>query len=171
MKYISILICGLILSAVSWAHGDDDHGAEPHPTPATQTMASAESATQDFEVLATMEGDQLTVYVNQFASNQPVSQAQLEVESGNFKAKLKPVASGVYQASAAPLAQAGEHALAITLIAGEQADLLETKLTVASAPMQAETPLNIKTIAIWAGAASVFLLVLIVAVRRRGGKK
>ncbi|WP_052190507.1 hypothetical protein [Chitinibacter sp. ZOR0017] len=173
MKRISVLICGLILSAVSWAHGDEDHGTAPHPEPVLQAGASAESASSDFEVLATMQGEQLTIYLNRYADNRPVSEAQLEVESGAFKAKLKPVASGVYQVSAAPLAKVGEHALAITVLAGEQADLLDASLSVASSAesLAAASAATEYKNWIWGAGAAALLLLAGVYVRRRGGNQ
>ncbi|QZA82333.1 hypothetical protein [Deefgea piscis] len=169
MKRISVLICGLILSATTWAHGDDDHGAAPQAAATQVAVASAESASSDFEVLAQMDGELLTVYLNRFADNQPVNHASLEVESGAFKAKLRAVASGIYQAPAAPLAKTGEHALTLTLLAGEQSDLLGTTLNVA-APTVANAPhMHIQTW-LWIG-GGVAALLLLVALRRRGGNK
>ncbi|QKJ67106.1 hypothetical protein HQN60_10575 [Deefgea piscis] len=173
MKRITVLICGLILNTAAWAHGDDDHSAAPQ-TAATQasltSVPSAESASSDFEVLAQMDGEILTVYLNRFADNRPVSDASLEVESGAFKAKLTAVASGIYQAPAAPLAKTGEHALTLTLFAGEQSDLLGTTLNVA-APTLANAPhIHIQTW-LWIGGGVAALLLLLVALRRRGGNK
>ncbi|WP_348945520.1 hypothetical protein ABHF33_02710 [Chitinibacter sp. FCG-7] len=138
MKRITVLICGLILSAVSWAHGDEDHGAAPHPQTLSSAAPSAETATRDFELLASMDGETLIVHLNHFADNRPVANAEIEVESGSFKTRLKAVSAGVYQASAAPLAKPGEHALALTVLAGEEADLLDTTLKVA-APLAPQT--------------------------------
>nr|WP_314899287.1 hypothetical protein [uncultured Deefgea sp.] len=170
MKAIFILICSLILSTTAWAHGDDDHGAEPKPASTPQVVSSSESASADFEVLAQMDGQMLTIYLNRYADNLPISNASLEVESGAFKAKLKSVASGVYQAPAATLAKVGEHPLIMTLIAGEQSDLLETTLKVA-APTLASAPETQTQSWLLIGGGGFALLLLLVALRRRGGNK
>jgi hypothetical protein len=170
MKRMTVLICGLILSAVSWAHGDDDHGAAPHPAALVPAGASAETASRDFEVLASMDGETLTVYLNHFATNQPVAKAEIEVESGAFKAKRNAVSAGVYQASAAPLAKVGEHALALTVLAGEQADLLDATLKVAAPAAQNDSKTSINTWLMIGGGSGAALLILAVALRRRGGR-
>ncbi|QZA79338.1 hypothetical protein K4H28_08090 [Deefgea tanakiae] len=170
MKLIFILIYSLILSATAWAHGDDDHGATPQATPMQQAVSSSESASSDFEILAQMDGETLTIYLNRFADNQPINNATLEVESGAFKAKLKAVASGVYQAPAAPLAKVGEHPLMMTLIAGKQSDLLETTLKVA-APAVATAPQTHIQSWLLIGSGGLALVLMLVALRRRGGNK
>jgi type II secretory pathway component PulF len=116
-----------------------------------------------------MDGEMLTIYLNRYADNQPISNAVLEVESGAFKAKLKAVASGVYQAQAAPLAKAGEHSLVIMLQSGEQSDLLDASLTVAASSAATESKSFAKWWPIVGGSAAVLLL-LLVALRRRGGQ-
>lgn len=171
MKRLLILVFSLILSQASWAHGDEDHGAAPHPEPVVQADASAESASSHFELLAEMEGETLTIYLNRYADNQPVSNAELEVESGAFKAKLKSVASGVYRVVAAPLAKEGEHALMVTLKAGEQSDLLDATLKVAAATPVIADEVQYKTVGLLIGLVGAGLLLFIWALRRRGGKK
>jgi hypothetical protein len=170
MKPFLILIYSLILSTAAWAHGDEDHSAAPQSTPTQPAVSSSESASADFEVLTQMDGEILAIYLNRYADNQPVSNAALEVESGTFKVKLKAVASGVYQAPAAPLAKVGEHALTITLMAGEQSDLLGATLKVA-APAIANAPQTHIQSWLLIGGGGLALLLLLVALRRRGGTK
>ena len=170
MKLIFVLICSLILGTPAWAHGDDDHGAAPQATSMQQVVSSSESASDDFEVVAQMDGEVLTIYLNHYADNLPVSNASLEVESGTFQTKLKAVASGVYQAPAAPLAKVGAHPLMMTLSTGQQSDLLETTLTVA-APVVATAPQTHIQSWLWIGAGVLALLLMLVALRRRGGNK
>lgn len=168
MKHIFILIYSLILSTAAWAH--DDHDATPQAAPTQQAVSSSESASSDFEVLAQMDGETLTIYLNRYADNQPINNATLEVESGAFKAKLKAVASGVYQAPATPLAKVGEHPLMMTLIAGKQSDLLETTLKVA-APAVATAPQTHIQPWLLIGGGGLALVLMLVALRRSGGNK
>jgi len=83
-----------------------------------------------FELVAEWTNGQLRVYVDRYASNEPVSQATLEVQAGALKATAQYQASeGHYLVTApdflAALAQPAEHALVFTVVAGEQADLLD----------------------------------------------
>ncbi|WP_410499052.1 hypothetical protein [Chitinibacter sp. S2-10] len=184
MKQLLVLIFGLILGSVSWAHGDEDHGGQPHSeSPHSESVSvqagliQTSAQSPDFELLASIEGETLTVYLNRFADNSPVANAEIEIESGAFKARLKPVSGagdGVYRVSAAALAQAGEHALAFTIIAGEQSDLLDATLKVAAPPAISAITASRSSntlIAVGAGLGTVAaLIVLVVILRRRKGK-
>lgn len=168
MKGFIFIALTWILSASVWAHGDDDHGDQPHPTAAPSAVISSESASSGFEVLAQMDGELLTIYLNRFADNSPVSNAVLEVESASFKGPLKPSSAGVYQVAAPALSKPGEHALVISLRAGEQSDLLETRLLVADA---AEVHSDEKAMPFWwLGLGGALVVLILVVLARRGVK-
>ena len=90
-----------------------------------------------FEVVGRLQTEGMSLYVNQFQSSEPVLQAQLQIESGALQgtAAFRPE-QGDYLLSDAALLQAlrqpGQHALVLTVIAGEQSDLLEGSLEVAA---------------------------------------
>lgn len=148
------LLPGLVL-----AHGDEVHGEAP-PLPAnSHSLPSAEAHSLDFELVAQLQGDTLTVYLDRYSDNQPVSEASIEVASAAFSATLAAVAPGTYQASAAPLNHPGQHELLFTVLAGEQSDLLDARLSVSPAP--AAEPLAGKLSSGWLGAAVALLAVLL----------
>lgn len=103
-------------------------------------VVTAES--EAFEVVGRLEAEGLILHVDRAPSNEPVLAATLEIEADgrSVTAVFRPV-SGDYLiadgAWLAPLRQAGEHALALTLIAGEDSDLLSGELIVAAAPAAA----------------------------------
>lgn len=123
------LLPGLLL-----AHGDELHGAAPALPAAGYRLPSGETHSTDFELVAQLQGDTLTVYLDRYSDNQPISEASIEVESAAFSATLAAVAPGTYQASAVPLNHPGQHDLLFTVLAGEQSDLLEVRLSVSSPP-------------------------------------
>lgn len=133
------LLAGLLSLPLSaaFAHGGEDHGAPPALPASTLTMPSTEASSLDFELVAQLNGDTLTVYLDRFADNQPVSKADIQVESEvasvAFNASLHEVAPGTYQAPAAALNSAGEHSLLFTVVAGEQSDFLDAVLNVSAA--------------------------------------
>lgn len=129
------LLAGLLSLPLSaaFAHGGEDHGAPPALPASTLNMPSTEANSLDFELFAQLNGDTLTVYLDHFADNQPVSKAIIEVESAAFKASLHEVAPGTYQAPAAALNSPGEHSLLFTVAAGEQSDFLDAVLNVSAA--------------------------------------
>jgi hypothetical protein len=138
-RFPSMLLLSLFASA-ALAHGDEDHGAAQMVMPVGAGWPSAEAHSEDFELFAQLQGERLTVYLDQYADNQPVANASIELASGAFSVQLEAVSPGQYAADAPPLAHPGEHELSFTLRAGEQFDLLETRLKV-SPPATAQPPM------------------------------
>lgn len=162
-------LCALLtlwlLSSAASAHEGHDHG-EPPPSVALPMLAPrAEAAGDLFEVLLRLDGTQLTLWVDRFASNEPVTGARVELEGKGWKAVVPPAADGSYRLEApAELRQVGDHPLVITVqLAGssgkageDEADLMETTLqrpapnnaaSAPPAPAAAAAPLT------WAAAA------------------
>lgn len=77
-------IClSLALSTLSWgawAHGGEDHGDAAEPVASVGMAPRASAQTEDFELVAHMQGNTLIVTLDRFATNAPVSDAQIEVE-------------------------------------------------------------------------------------------
>lgn len=163
-RHLSVTLLLSVLASSAFAHGDEDHGEAKVAAVAGQGFPSAESHSADFELFAQLQGDTLTVYLDRYADNQPVANASIELESGDFKAQLQAVSPGQYAADAAPLAHPGTHALSFTLRAGEQFDLLETSLNVSAAsPAPAAAPATLWWVA--GGLAALAALALLLARR------
>ena len=130
----------LALSAATlgaFAHGDEPHGDEPHPTGAAVAAGPRfEAATEAFELVGRLEDGVLTLFVNRFASGEPVLRAKVELEAGDRKAVAAyDDAQGSYAvrepACVTALGRPGSHAVVVTVTAGDEADLLETTLNIA----------------------------------------
>ena len=125
----------LALAPAAFGHGGEDHSA-PSPAVSQDVAPRATAATEDFEAVAVLEGKHLVVYVDRFASNEPVAQAKVEIEV-NGGAGLKGLATegapGTYVMDlAAPLAPA-RHALTISIETADGADLLSAMLDTSQA--------------------------------------
>lgn len=112
--------------ATSHAHGDD--GA--------RSGARIEAISELFELVGHLQGEELSVLIDRYDTNEPVLNAALEVEFGNIKAQAQFHADqGDYAfddpALLAALAKPGQHALIFTVSAGTDNDLLAGTLTVA----------------------------------------
>ncbi|PTT78848.1 hypothetical protein DBR42_22650 [Pelomonas sp. HMWF004] len=155
------------------AHGDEPHGDEPHPAAAaTAGTPRFEAATDAFELVGRLDASGLTLFINRFATNEPVLKARVELESGPLKAVAayrEDAGSYVVSEPAClkALGQPGAHPLVVTVTAGNEADLLEAQLTVPQ-PAPAE-PLMHGSQAAWAagGAAVLALATGAWALRRR----
>lgn len=163
MKNLRTVLCTALLTALappSMAHGGEDHGSTPTPHPPGMALPRAAAQTQDFELVAVLDGQKLTLTVDRFATNAPVVDAEVEITSGSVQTVAAQAAPGVYAIAGAPFAQPGKYLLAISVQAGETADLLTLTLEIAgqgtgAAPVGTRTP--------WAVAGFAGTLLLAVA--------
>lgn len=131
---LALALSGAALGAL--AHGDEPHGDEPHPTgAATAAGPRFEAATEAFELVGRLEDGVLTLFVNRFATSEPVLRAKVELEAGERKATAAyDDAQGSYvvrePAFVKALGQPGSHPVVVTVTAGDEADLLETTLNI-----------------------------------------
>ena len=124
------------LHAGPGAHGPNGEHLDS-PAPATTRAGTSprfEARTEAFEMVGRLEGGELTLFINRFETNEPVLDAQVELESGALKVKAPFLAEhGSYSVADAAflkaLAEPGQHPLVITVVAGNDADLLEATLT------------------------------------------
>lgn len=137
MSAIRILLATLaLLPCLALAHEGHDHGP-PEPTMQADAAPRAAAESEAFELVAVLESGALTLYLDRHASNAPVADARVEVESGARKALAEARGPGVYALPAGTLAKPGSHPLTITVQAGEEMDLLAATLVV---PPPAQVP-------------------------------
>ncbi len=134
----------VLTSAGPGAHGPNgEHLDSPTTGQANAMQASfqIEAKSDLFELVATLTSGKLSMLIDRFATNEPVLQAQVEVESGALKAQAKFHADiGDYviddPAMLKKLSTPGEYPLVITVLAGKDGDLLDAVLRVpASSPV------------------------------------
>lgn len=142
----ALAVSALPLQAGPGAHGPNgEHLDSPAPaTTRTGTRPRFEARTEAFEMVGRLEGGELALFINRFETNEPVLGAQVELESGALKVKAPFLAGhGTYSVADAAflkaLAEPGPHPLVITVVAGNDADLLEATLTGAAPGAAAAT--------------------------------
>jgi membrane fusion protein, heavy metal efflux system len=124
------LLLGLMLLALALvsiksaiAHEGHDHGAPP--TPVSLTVAPRIDASSTiFELIGVLRDNKLTLFLDRFGSNEPVSNAQIEVETPAGTLKAAPNANGTYTLDAAWAAKGPKHDLIFTVTAGNDLDVL-----------------------------------------------
>ncbi|MCX7176501.1 MAG: hypothetical protein NT159_21780 [Proteobacteria bacterium] len=138
MKHVlAIALCAVAFSA--FGHGGEDHDAPPPAPTSSQSVAPrAAVATEDFEVVAALEGQHLLVYVDRFASNEPVTNARVEIEGAGLKGFARETAPGAYVMDVATAISPAKHPLTITIEAGDITDLLSTTLDTTLPPASSE---------------------------------
>ena len=121
----------LLAAGPALAHEGHDHAAQAAPPP-PGGAARAESTSTDFELVAVAEGADLLLYLDRFATNEPVEGATLEVETPAGPALAEAHAGGPYRLKAPWLARPGKTELTVTVTAGETTDILPLSLEVPS---------------------------------------
>ena len=111
------------------ADGGHDHGHDHGGAPAATAASPRLSAQSDlFELVGVVDHGVMTVYLDRFASNEPVTGARIEYESGAHKGVAQAQADGSYRLQFDALAKPGQHAFAFTVAAGGDTDLLAADL-------------------------------------------
>ena len=128
---VAVVLFSVAFSA--FGHGGEDHGAPPPPvTQAVEPRAAA--ATEEFEVVTSLEGKKLVVYVDRFASNEPV------VQGAGLKGVASETTPGTYVLDVATPLPPAMHPLTISVEAGDSIDLLCATLdTTASVTTEVHT--------------------------------
>ncbi len=179
-KFILVMFVAFALPA--WAGGDSSdghsHGAPtPAPAPISQgTTPRASTATEEFEVVAALEGQSLVVYVDRFASNEPVARAKVEIEGSGLKGVASETAPGTYVLAATSPLPPAKHALTISIESAESADLLavtlDTSASISTPVTHVAHTHSQGEWTIWALAAALLLVAgILFTVRRRQGAR
>ncbi|MCY4745764.1 hypothetical protein NYO99_12340 [Pelomonas sp. UHG3] len=138
-------LLALPVLAAPGAHGPNGEHLDAPTTTAAGGKASPriEAQSELFEIVGTLAGGELSLLIDRFATNEPLLKAEVEVESGGLKAKAKFHADiGDFSVDDAALLKKlstpGEHALVITVLAGDDTDLLDGVLRVTQAVSDAD---------------------------------
>ena len=177
MKVISIFFLATVLAAAPpvRAGGDssDGHSHGPAAAPVTTPMAPrAVAATEEFEVVAILDGKQLLVYVDRFATNAPVTQAKVEIDGAGLKGLARETAPGVYAMNITKPMSPNKYPLTIGIEVGDTADLLTAALDIPHADEAAEHAPWWRQW--WIGMTAVLLILTVVAgwvARRRVSRR
>lgn len=125
------LISSLFTVVPAYAGDGHNHGEEA-PAASASAITPRFSAHSDvFEAVGLLNGDELSILIDRYGSNEPVLQAKVEVESGSVKLLAAFHADhGDYNLPSAPFKKPGTYAITLTITAGDQTDLLVGELVV-----------------------------------------
>lgn len=121
-------LAALVFGSALAHEGHDDAPAAHAPAPGLAPRLAA--ASPDIELVAELRKDALVIYLDRFATNEPLSGATIEVEEGANRGTAVPVGEGMYQVSAPWAALPGRHPLVFTVHAKDLDDLLNGTLEV-----------------------------------------
>jgi hypothetical protein len=148
-RIVGAFLCAMLLGvtpavfAAPGAHGPDgEHLDGPAAKVGAAKSPRMEAYSDLFELVATLGGGELSILIDRYATNEPLLNATVEVESGALKAKAKFHADhGDYSIDDAAFLKAisvsGAHPLVFTILAGSESDLLNGTLVVSGAMQDA----------------------------------
>jgi hypothetical protein len=175
VKQARALLLATVIAFPAWAGGDSSDGhthAAPEPIPVVTLSPRAAAATEEFEVVAAIEGKKLVVYLDRFASNEPVTKAVVEVDGGGLKGVAGEIAPGTYALDLATAMSPGKHPLTIAIEAGDTTDLLTATLDISPAAAGEEHVHGWSERIVWIVAGLLLLAAgAMLAMRRRNKSK
>ena len=131
------------MPASAWAHEGEDHSEDAKAGAATSSAAPATSGrffaqAGGLELVAAAEGHDLTVWIDQWADNAPVTNARVSVTIDGRSVEARPI-NGTYILDAPTLDAPGPHRVSFAVTRGSMEQTMAGTLTVAAAPGEAET--------------------------------
>jgi len=136
LRHLTGALLFVLGSTLVFAHGGEDHSHEKAstPTPVIPGAPKVEASTDVVELVGVFEHGILTVYLDTFDTNMPVTQAQIDVTHDTHTATAKEVRPGVYQATLPWAEPPGLYPLSVTVEATDLLDVLEAKLDTRTRP-------------------------------------
>lgn len=120
-----LLVAGLAASA----HEGHDHGAPPPPVSAS-IAPRFDASSESFELVGVFRDGKLTLHLDRFIGNRPVSDAEIELETPAGPQKARPIPGGNFQIDAPFAAKPGSHELIATVTADGEIDVLTASLVI-----------------------------------------
>ncbi|MGL5445927.1 MAG: HlyD family efflux transporter periplasmic adaptor subunit [Rhabdaerophilum sp.] len=137
------VLAALVGASLATAHEGHDHGAPPPPVSLT-IAPRADASSADFELVAIARSGKLRIYIDTFRGNEPVNDADIEVDGPGGTVKVSATPDGAYTIDAPWLARPGGYDLAFTVQAKGTIDILTATLTI---PEPAAPPVG--TTSLW----------------------
>lgn len=160
----------IVFVSLAMAGEGHDHG-EAKPSASGPALPRFTAQSDLFEAVGVLGKDELVVYLDRTATNEPVVNAAVELAStgikqiGKFEPKL-----GEYHFDAKPFAKAGEYPITLTVKAGAESDLLAGDLDIhdpaAAAVATSTRSHGWQRAALWGGGGFIAALLVYFATRR-----
>jgi cobalt-zinc-cadmium efflux system membrane fusion protein len=120
-----------LTTGLAVAHEGHDHEATP-PAVSAQLGPRGEASSDAFELVAIASGNELLIYLDRFATNEPIDGATIEVETPQGPAAAIANAGGAYRLTAAWLRTPGKYDLIVTVTDRGTVDVLPLTINIAA---------------------------------------
>ncbi|WP_345061506.1 hypothetical protein [Acidovorax lacteus] len=128
-------LCGLtfafsLVSAQAGPGHDHDHEHEPAALAATPALPRFTASSPVLELVGVVEGTRLTLYLDRYADNAPVTDAQWALEVGGQALNVMPSPQGYFTAELSAPLQPGLTPVLATVTTGSLTDLLAADIDI-----------------------------------------
>ncbi len=157
--FVSCMLMLLALGAQpAMAGPGHDHGDAAPAASGAPTSPRFEAHSDLFEVVGVVNGSSLSLTIDRFATNEPVPNAKVELESGAFKGIGKFSAEHAdYDFEGLSFTKPGTYPISLTITAGDEVDILAGNLVIPD-PEAGHVDAKKSTPAWWIWAAGAALL-------------
>ena len=125
----ALLVVAILIAPTAWAGEGHDHG-DAAPAAVGQALTRFFAVSETFELVGVLSGKQITLYLDRFADNSPVRDAQIELEIGGAKFKAEKQGDDKYKVVLPAAPKPGVLPVTATVTAGNEADLLASELDI-----------------------------------------
>ena len=126
-----IALMMLLITALQPAWAGPGHGDEPAAA-AGASLPRITSHSDLFEIVGVVDKGEMTIFLDRYATNEPVKDAKIDIEIGNVKGVAMAQADGTYLFKNDVLGKPGELPVSFTVQAGKDTDLLAGDLKIGS---------------------------------------
>ena len=162
----ALAVVALAFAAALPAWGSEGHNHDAPPAGGQgQASPRIEAHSDLFELVGVVDKGQMTVYLDRYATNEPVTNAKIEFESGAQKGFATAQPDGTYLIKFDALSKPGGHPFSFTVAAGTDTDLLAGELHIEDP--HAHEEVTGRPWARWAGLAAAGLAAFAAAVLTR----
>jgi hypothetical protein len=127
MHVFRAVSAGLLVVALSpapvLAHEGENHAAPPPASPGN-AAPRLEAASEVFELVGIVGGDAMSLFLDRFETNEPVTEAAIKVTAEGETVRAEPLADGTFRVAAPWLAKTGPLDLTFAISAAAGSDLL-----------------------------------------------
>ncbi|MFA6219804.1 MAG: HlyD family efflux transporter periplasmic adaptor subunit [Erythrobacter sp.] len=167
-RYFMASIAAAFLVSIpysSHAHGDEDHGVAAAASAPAGAKPRIEARTATLELVAAVDADDMTIWIDGWADNAPITNANVNVTIDG-QSKPAKLANGVYTVSDPKLESAGTHQVAFLVT---RAGAVESLLAELKIP-EAEASLSSGGWTYWIVAAGIAVLTIVAFIFWRSRK-
>lgn len=130
----AILVCACVVTGLhpvaAFAHEGHDDAASPLAGTPGANVPRVEAQSDLFEIVGTVRNGTMTIFLDRYATNEPVIDAMIDIEAGALQGSAQADANGSYTFNHAVLAQPGQLPVTFTIAAGSDSDLLTGELVI-----------------------------------------